>query len=147
MGDSLSCNEKSPKKDVNVTQNGQDVTPTIIEPSVKPSLKDSRSNDRGRKDSIRKALQQEFVEITRLNSPNLNTVKQRSAAGELWWSPLREIAELSEWNEFYAKSLISRTVQQMRRDRLTISSPKSILNVAKAIHAERRGEVYRKESA
>jgi len=122
------------------------------------SLKDSRSktergtNNRGIKkkhDKIRGALEKQFIDSTNLDPPLLNTIKQKNAAGTLWWDPLREIAKLAKWDELHGCSLISRTVQQMRRDKLTISSPKSILNVAKAIEAEGRTahDPYEEKSA
>jgi len=107
-------------------------------------LKDSRTNNvraRNSYDSIRKALEEQFIESSSLKSPLVNTEKQKRSAGELWWAPLREIAVLANWNELSGQSLIDRTVQQMRKDKLTISSPKSILNVAKSIVAEGIGSM------
>jgi len=121
-----------------------------IKETLKESIKkDSRSNDRGRKDSIRKALQQEFVDSTKLRIPSMQTAKQTRAAGELWWAPLQEIAKLTEWDERRGQSLVRLTVIRMRKDNLTISSPKSILNVAKAIEAEGRTahDPYEEKSA
>ena len=103
-------------------------------------LKDSRSKTkRSTNNRVRKALEEQFTDSTRLKSPPMNTVKQKKAAGELWWAPLREIAELAELDTLRGQSLIRRTVDQMRKDKLTISSPKSILNVAKSIVAEGTG--------
>jgi|GEM_PF-7011489 len=120
------------------------------------SLKDSRAktaraaNNRGTKkihDKIRGKLEEQFIESTRLVAPSMNTAKQRKATGALWWDPLMEIAKLSNWDELYGRTLISRTVQQMRKDKLTISSPKSILNVARSIVAESAIDNYREVSA
>ena len=124
------------------TQRTERVQPIAPEPSltIKEPLKDSRSKTkRSTNNRVRKALEEQFIQSTRLKPPLLNTAKQKKAAGELWWAPLREIAELSAWDELFGRSLISRTVQQMRKDKLTISSPKSIMNVARSIVAEGSG--------
>ena len=100
-------------------------------------LKDSRTKSvRSGNNRVRKALEEQFINSTRLKPPVMNTIKQKKAAGELWWSPLREIAELTEQDITRGCALIKLTVRRMRKDRLTISSPKSILNVAKSIIAE-----------
>jgi len=112
------------------------------EPSltIKEPLKDSHSKTkRNTNNRVRKALEEQFIDSTRLKPPLMNTIKQKKAAGELWWSPLREIAELAELDTLRGQSLIRRTVDQMRKDKLTISSPKSIVNVAKSIIAEGTG--------
>lgn len=104
------------------------------------STKDLRSKTkRNTNNRVRKALEEQFTDSTRLKSPPMNTMKQKKAAGELWWAPLREIAELAELDILRGQSLIRRTVEQMRKDKLTISSPKSIVNVAKSIIAEGTG--------
>jgi len=77
----------------------------------------------------------------------LNTEKQRKAAGVEWWNPLREIAELTGWDERRGCSLIRLTVIRMRTDNLTISSPQSIIKVARSIVAESKVNVYRKVGA
>ena len=112
------------------------------EPSltIKEPLKDLRVKiTRNTNDRIRRALEHQFIESTNLRAPPMNTIKQKKAAGELWWTPLREISELADLNLVQGRFLIRRTVDQMRKDNLTISSPKSILNVAKSIVAEGTG--------
>lgn len=112
------------------------------EPSltIKEPLKDSRSKTkRNTNNRVRKALEEQFIDSTGLKSPSTNTAKQRSTAGELWWSQLIEIAKETDWDIARGQMLIRRTVDQMRKDKLTISSPKSIVNVAKSIIAEGTG--------
>ena len=86
------------------------------------------------KDQIRKALELHFADVTGLPRPKTNTQKQKRAAGTLWWGPLREIAELCEWNEKRAKTLVSLTVNHLREGDCTIASPKSIEKTARAVY-------------
>jgi hypothetical protein len=80
---------------------------------------------------VRKEACRFFVEETALFVPTNGGV-----AGALWWTPLREICVLGGWDAFRVNPLIQKTIRKMRADRLTISSPKSLLNVAKALAAE-----------
>jgi len=91
------------------------------------------------KNAIRKALEEHFIGTTKLPRPLTETAKQKKAAGERWWNPLREIATLSDWDLEVAKALIDRALERLAG--LTISAPQSILNTVIAIHAEhKRGE-------
>jgi hypothetical protein len=85
------------------------------------------------KDEIRGDLEKHFSEKTGLPRPRINTAKQRRAAGELWWKPLREIAELCEWDGDLAKRLIDATLAHLS-GQVTIATPKSILKTATAIY-------------
>ncbi len=81
-------------------------------------------------------LEQHFAMASGLPVLKCETTKQKRSAGELWWGPLREILELQGWDEYRSKNLIDLALARMRENRLTVSSPKSILNVARAIFAE-----------
>ncbi len=100
------------------------------ESSVNHHIKPKPSNTRP-KDEIRKFAQTEFEKLTALPIP-----KRASEAGELWWHPLREICELSEWEPARIEQIIGESVQRLRKGKLTISSPKSILNTARALKGE-----------
>jgi hypothetical protein len=105
------------------------------EQEQKPSRPDGRTLPH---DPLRKSLEVHFSAVTKLPPTRAITASQRKAAGRLWWAPLREIAELCEWDEEKAKRLISETVREMRNSRLTISDPNSILKPARARYAQLR---------
>ncbi len=84
----------------------------------------------------RAELEQHFAMASGLPVLKCETTKQKRSAGELWWGPLREILELQGWDDYRSKNLIDLALARMREARLTVSSPKSILNVARAIFAE-----------
>jgi 5-methylcytosine-specific restriction endonuclease McrA len=93
--------------------------------------------DKAHKDKVRGNLETYFSRRSGLDVPKRATVKQKAAAAELWWSPLREIAELAGWDEDAGMRLISDTLAEMQGQNLRVIAPKSILNVAKSIHAEK----------
>lgn len=86
---------------------------------------------------IRAKLESYFCELTHIPPPKCGNERQRKAAGQRWWSPLREIAELTEWHEDKACALLRETCERMITRGLTISAPQSVLNVAIAVHAEK----------
>lgn len=88
---------------------------------------------RSEHDETRLVLEQHFADKTGLPRPKANTAKQKRSAGSLWWGPLREIAELCEWDADLAVRLIDATVDHLRGN-VTIASPKSILKTAKAAY-------------
>jgi len=83
-------------------------------------------------DETREALEIHFAEVTGISRPKGGTQNQKRGAGVLWWAPLREIAELCEWDRPRAIRLIDATVAHLRQDGMTIASPKSILATARA---------------
>lgn len=112
-----------------------------VNPSVEPSADPSSSRpSRERQNEIRKAVEIHFSEITQLDRPKTDTIKQRKAAGSRWWNPIREICDLVDWNEDNALALTSAAVSLMDQDGLTISAPASILEVARdAVAKAKRG--------
>lgn len=91
------------------------------------------------KNVVRKALEEHFVRKTKLPLPPIKTNPQKKAAGTRWWGPLRQIAELTQWDVARGQSLIDAALKRMKG--LTISAPQSILNTAIAIVGEEaRGE-------
>lgn len=87
-----------------------------------------------KKNAIRARLEEYFAAKTGLPRPKTVTVAQKKAAGRLWWSPLREIADLVKWDAARAEKLIDLTVDHFRNSRLTISNPNSIVNTAVSIY-------------
>ena len=85
------------------------------------------------KNQTRKDLEQHFSDLTGLPVPKTNTQKQRASAGTLWWGPIREMAELCEWNRERSMQLMDLTVAHLKKGGMTVSSPKSIVNTAKAV--------------
>jgi hypothetical protein len=86
--------------------------------------------------AVRLALEIHFSTVSALPRPKTDSAKQRTSAADAWYQPLREIAELAEWDEPAAKDLISRAIDRLQERELTISSPRSILKTAQALRAE-----------
>jgi hypothetical protein len=99
---------------------------SIIHTESKDST-DSREN----KNAVRKRMELHFRARTSLQPP-----KRKAEAGELWWSPLREIAELAGWDAANATAVIDECLNRARNT-FQVSSPKSILKTARAVVAER----------
>jgi hypothetical protein len=81
------------------------------------------------KNAQREAVCTHFQTLTGLTPPK---EAKPSANGALWYTPLRQILELVAWDTDSAKRVISRAVDYMLKQNLTISSPKSILNNVRA---------------
>lgn len=64
--------------------------------------------------------------------------KHYAAMQPLWFNPLKDILYRVDWDIPEMKSIVAQAIQEMRRDKLTISTPKSIRKVAVSIVA--RGE-------
>jgi DNA-binding MarR family transcriptional regulator len=77
--------------------------------------------------AIRTALREHFERVTNIPIPEKGNTK---GLGALWWNPIRQICEMTEYDLPRAKRLVTDTVTHMEREHLTISSPKSIVQVA-----------------
>ena len=82
-------------------------------------------------------LEQVFSELTNLPKPSPGSEKERRAAAELWWQPLRRVMAACNGQ---AERCLRQAVGDMRRDGKRIYSPRSVENTAVAIWAERGGE-------
>jgi hypothetical protein len=100
-------------------------------PSVNPQEPTEETDARENKNAVRKRMELHFRSRTSLQPP-----KRKSEAGELWWSPLREIAELAGWDAANATAVIDECLNRARNT-FQVSSPKSILKTARAVVAER----------
>ena len=121
------------------------------EPSLEPSSKDSAdtkksARKKSEKDLIRGRLEKYFSDLTHIPVPKPTTDKAKKAISTGWWMPLREIAELSEWNEKRAKWLIEKSIIRLRESQqnISIGDPRSIKKTAFAIFGEVKSGVYGK---
>ena len=79
-------------------------------------------------------LQTLFSEITGLPQPDPQaSTKQRKADGELWYQPIRRIQTACNGK---SETVIRDAVSRLRKNGLTISSPKSIEKTTQAIYGE-----------
>jgi len=72
-----------------------------------------------------------FEKHSHLTAPQQKTEKLQS-----WLIPLSEICALAEWQPEKAEQIIELAFDRLRKDGLTISSPRSILKTARAVAAE-----------
>lgn len=144
LDDNRTCELLSPQSSHEVEPEEE---PVKEEPLKDMSLK--KHSDNGRithQNKIRKELAEYFSTKTGLEVPVPTNEKQRREAGSLWYSPIREICELSGWDSYKGKTLIDHSIGRL--DGLTVCSPKSIVKTAKAIVAEAKigkGELRPKE--
>lgn len=82
-------------------------------------------------------LEQAFSASANIPLPLRGTKKECSAASVRWWKPLEHIYGLVEKDLCAAKLLVEQAVQRMRAEKLTVSAPQSIEQVATAIIGER----------
>lgn len=85
---------------------------------------------------IQFSLAMHFADVTKLPRPKTATPAQARSAGQRWFGPLREIAELVDWNENRARQLITSSVERLIERDLSISAPASILRTAQMLYAE-----------
>lgn len=83
----------------------------------------------------RAALQQCFCDLTGIGPPRMATPRDKRQAGELWWTPLRDIANLVDCDVGKAEELMRATWQRLE-GKVTVSSPRSLVKTATAIAAE-----------
>lgn len=83
-------------------------------------------------------LEKHFSQLSRLAVPKRQTEKQRKEAAVVWWNPLWEMYELTH-NLAATKRYMSAAYGKMKEDKLTVSSPKSILNNVKSAFSANGG--------
>lgn len=74
-----------------------------------------------------------FCELTGRALPARKTAKECKAAAEMWWQPLGRIIQQANGA---SDKLLREAVEKMRKDNLTIYSPKSVEKVALALYGE-----------
>ena len=139
--DSLPAQESLPLDEyppVDVSAECKDSIATLfdaapVSPAEEPPAAAPPAPPAPNKNALRLQLEEHFAAKTKLPRPPTNTIKQKKSAGALWWTPLREIAELVEWDVVRAEKLIDLTVDHFRRSKLTIANPNSIVKTAGAI--------------
>ena len=117
----------------NPEDTNQTATQSDGDASASPSAQAPKIGIRAEQNAVRLALEVHFSEATGLPRPKTGSAKQRAGAGELWWTPLRTIAELVGWDSAAAIRLIDATLAQINGE-FTVVSPKSIVNTALAVH-------------
>jgi len=135
------ANHRSRVRNEPVTTTKQNVTPldSDTDSDTEPEEEENtapapRPRASSGKNAVRKALEVYFIRKTKLPRPLMKTAKQKKAAGERWWQPLRRIAELAEQDLARGTGLIDAALQRL--DGLTISAPQSILKTVEAIVGE-----------
>ena len=88
------------------------------------------------KNDIRLLAEQTFTKITRLPKPT-----SQKELGVRWWTPLREICELAHWDAATVEILIDKSLAFMRKEKLSVYAPASILNAARATVASLDGGI------
>ena len=88
---------------------------------------------RAEQNDVRARLAESICAVTGLRQPTNGSLK---SAGTLWWAPIREMCTLADFSHARAYEWMEIAVGRMRRDRLTIASPKSLINVYRAVAGE-----------
>lgn len=113
----------------------EDGSPPASGPGLKPA---KPSRQPSPKDQKRTELERYFAEATQLPLPRRETKSHRASAAELWWGPLRDILDITDWDLPAAKNLVAEAISRLSTNGMTISSPKSISKTALAIFAEQK---------
>ena len=93
------------------------------EPSSPVLSRDDQNNVRSHAEGV-------FKTVTGLEPP-----VRKKEAGELWWTPLRELCELAQWKPEWVERLIRRAIDELAAGAYNIGSPKSLLKTARSIVA------------
>lgn len=106
------------------------------EPSVNRQKEPLRENPPRERTPLQKelsAIQALFAATTNIPEPKPNSQKEVSAAAELWYQPIRRIQAACNGTSLKCVEL---AVQKLRREGMTIASPKSIEKTCISIHGE-----------
>jgi len=125
--------EPAPNDNDNMNDNMNDNTNTQNHGAPAPDMPDD-GPDKTTKDAVRGALEDYFAQVTGIPKPDTSNDKARRSAGTRWWSPLRSLAEVCDWDVEIAKHLTDSVVGYMRTRGLTITAPKSIQSIATAAY-------------
>lgn len=91
------------------------------------------SDKQRERNALRKQLTAHFEKKTGLVCPTKGSAK---GIGSLWWNPVREMLELSEWDIAAATRLMDDALARL--EGLTVADPNSLLKTCRAIRAEER---------
>lgn len=84
--------------------------------------------------TTRKALQKQFLILTGLPEPRIDTQSQIKAVQKLWWTPLDEMLDLSGQDVDRAVGFLK--VCQQKLSGVTVSDPNSFIKTYRAVYAE-----------
>jgi hypothetical protein len=141
--------EAMPSSYAAVTHRSESVTNVTEEEEVE--VENSASQRRARTRTVRapeprqprthkpnpvQPLEDFFVAETMLPAPKPVTRKDFAEHGELWVRPLKMILDASGGSEQKASRILRQAIRQLRKDRMTVSNPKSVLKTAIALVAE-----------
>jgi len=79
---------------------------------------------RQQENAASKALEDEFVRLTRIAAPS-GASRNSSQARVRWWLPLRNMLEQCEWNTVDAPVILQQVIIDMRQRKLQVSAPQS----------------------
>lgn len=83
---------------------------------------------------IRKQAEEKFKSLT-----NLTPLGNATELGKRWYTPLREICVMCQWDPACIAEVIAGGIRAMTEKRLDILSPQSILGYCNRYHASKRG--------
>jgi hypothetical protein len=130
---SSDSNDKQMSPNSNTNPNAKRESDCPSDASAPEGTTPVKRTKRDEQNAVRSAITEAFSSNTGIRCPPADTDAQKKEVGELWWTPVRRLAELVEWDAGAGQNLVRLVVQRMKQDRLTISSPKSILNVARSL--------------
>lgn len=104
------------------TSNNQENNPAALAPIV------ITQND------IRKQAETKFIELT-----GLQPIGDSNHLGKRWYTPLREICKLCQWEPATIVEVIENGVKAMQGKQLDITAPQSIIGYCNRYHAGMRG--------
>ncbi len=82
------------------------------------------------------AIAEHFQNVTKLHIPKEATKSDYATAQIRWWKPIKAILQQTNYNVEAAQFCVDTAISKMRKDRLTISAPQSILNNALSVYQE-----------
>ena len=94
------------------------------ETSISPTLVEVKKPKQG--DPERKAIEEHFTKLTGIPAPDGVTKKARDEAGELWWTPLRDMLNLAGGDVGRAKKALSEAHRLATHKGQAIYTPKSL---------------------
>ncbi len=103
-------------------------TPAIDEPKKRAPKPPTE------KQIAERQLAEHFQQVTRINLPSEKSKSDYQASQVRWWKPIRQILEQTHYDMERATFCVDHAIQSMRKDRLTISAPQSILNNALSVY-------------
>jgi DNA-binding PadR family transcriptional regulator len=127
------CKEAKPRSEKETLErnlNKEKATPSA---TAKPRERKLSENDK-----LKTHLTDYFSKQTNIPPPEYNTQRKARSASVLWWGPLLEIAKICDKDLDRTERLIGWALKHCDDEGLTVSSPKSIVQIAIAEQAKRK---------